>query len=154
MQVTTVTYMRRKTLAQYEHCEATVVVTLEEGDSREKAISLAVDSVNEAIGAKSSKVSGKVTTNAKPVKEEKKADQPVKEDKKEAVTDKPKKEKKTTKKAKDLSMDDVKAALRDYAKAKNSKEMAVEVMSNVTGTDKLASVDKKFYAKLVKALAV
>lgn len=57
-------------------------------------------------------------------------------------------------KAEPVTQKQVLEALRAYAEKKDDKEMAMQVLNDVSGAKKLADVDKKFYAKLVKALAV
>lgn len=137
--------MRRRNLGNYEHIESNVEIALVEGDCSDKALEMAKSVLSKALGLEktSTKVAVKTSTNAK----------------EEAITKEDPKEEKTTKKKAAVkkavvTKEQVLIALRDYAKANNSKERAQSVLEDVTGADSLANVDKKHYAKLVKALAV
>lgn len=154
MNISEVSLMRRRNLGNYEHIESSVTIALVEGDDEKLALSKAKDFISEAIGLTANKPSTKTaqtktSTNAKP--STKKEEDPKKEEAK-----KPAAKKATTKKAPaaKVTKEDVTEALKAYAKAKKSKDMAVEVMHDVTGVRKLDEVDAKMYTKLVKALAV
>lgn len=150
--------MKRKNLGNYEHIEAQATISLVEGEKEEDAVAMANKVVDMGLGAKpaSKTVQTKTSTNAKPAKEEE-----VKEEEKKpqtATTKKATTKKATTKKAsttkKQPTQKEVLEALRKYAEKKESREMAVAVMKDVTGKESLKDVDKKDYTKLVKALAV
>lgn len=139
--------MRRKKLRDYEHVESMAEVELVEGDCGDKAMAIASSLVDKALGTKAPTVAKvATTTNAKKpeVTVEPKVETPVKEVK----------EKKTKAKTPKATKEEVLAALRAYAEAKDSKEMAMAVIEDVTGVKKLGDVEAKHYNKLVKALAV
>lgn len=162
MQVSNITVMKRRNLGNYEHKEVTVSVALSEGDSAEAAMNLADAMVVNALSDKVILIADiKTSTNAKP-QVRKEVEAPVKEEsKKEETTaeEPPKIPAAATKKkggapAVKTTKEDVLNALRNFASAKKSKELAQSVLEDVTGAKDLASVDSKDYAKLIKALAV
>ena len=151
MQVVEVTFMRRRNLGNYEHAESSATVALTEGESSEEAIRVAQKTVAMALTPKV--VATPVEAPVKKVEAEIVVEEPeVKAAPKKAT--KKKVAKKATTKKPAPTQNEVLAALRAYAEAKDSKEMAVQVLHDVTGTKKLAEVDSKDYAKLIKALAV
>lgn len=142
--------MRRKNLGNYEHAESSATVALQEGENSEEAIAIAQKTV--AVALNGPVVAPKKEVEVEAVKEKEEA--PKKEVAKKVA-------KKVTKKAPakkaaapKVTQQEVLAALRAYAEAKDSKEMAAQVMHDVTGVKKLNEVEDKDYAKLVKALAV
>jgi chromatin remodeling complex protein RSC6 len=155
MQASEVTVSRKKNLGNYEYIESSVTIAMVEGDSPDKAVDEAKRVISLALGESrtTAKAQVKTTTNAKaPVKEE-----PVKEEKPEEAPSK-KTSKKATKKASTRKAapkkEEVVAALREYAKAKGTKEMAIAVLEDVTGKESLGEVPAKDYAKLIRALKV
>lgn len=158
MQVSEISVMRRRNLGNYEHKEVTVKIALEEGDSEKEALSKADSLVAESLEIKTKTVAQvKTSTNVK-AKEEPKKNEETKSQSKVETAAKPssagkKKTKKKTTETK-VSKNDVLVALRGYAKAKNSREMAQAVLEDVTGAKSLDEVDAKDYGKLVRALKV
>lgn len=168
MNTSEITLMRRKNLGNYEHIEAGITLALVEGDDEKVALTKAKDFLSEALGltAKNNTKTAqtKVSTNAKQSGETKtstkgntktssttKSSTENKANTGKSTTAKTSKAKSTKAKA---TKDNVKNALRAYAQAKKSKDMAVEVMHDVTGVKALDEVEEKMYAKLIKALAV
>lgn len=142
-----VTIMKRKNLGNYEHKEVTISYTLSENEDENEALAKAEEFITNALNG------------VKPLPVNTKQEDEVKEAKevvKKKVTKKKATKKAPAKKepAKEYTEADVKQALRAYAEANQSKEMAVAQMKDVTGAEKLADVDAKDYAKLVKALEV
>lgn len=153
MNISEIKLGRKKNLGNYEFIESSVTIALVEGDDENLALNRAKDFISTALGLTAAKPSTKtaqtkVSTNAKPETKAKPEAKP--EEKKEATTKKPA----ATTKKNTAKKEEVTAALQAYAKAKKSKDMAVEVMHDVTGVRKLDEVDAKMYAKLIKALAV
>ena len=161
MQVSEISLGRKRNLGNYEFIESSVTVAMVEGDNPEEALGLAKDFLSKALGLENPKTTAikaqvKTTTNAKKEeKEEEVAIPPVIEEEVEKKVTKKKVSKKVTKKKEvEISKEEVLNALREYAKAKKSKEQAQAVLESTTGAASLAEVDKKDYAKLIKALAV
>lgn len=154
MKTTEISLMRRRNLGNYEHIESSVTIALDEGDKESLAVEKAKVILNKALGY--TKEEEKKTVSAKTEKpvEEKKEEEPKKSPAKKKA---PVKKKAPAKKAASVpkaTKEDVLKALRSYAEAHQSKEMAQAVLKETTKAEKLADVDPKDYGKLVKALEV
>lgn len=159
MMISEISVMKRKNLGNYEHKEAKITAVLAEGDCVDTARELVENLVNKVLeeGKTSTKVSAQVKETVK--EEVKKEEAPKEVKKEEASKQKAPAAKKKGKKAEntttiETTREDVLEALREYAKAKSSKEMAQAVLEDVTGVKTLNEVDSKLYSKLVKSLAV
>lgn len=153
MQVTEIKLMKRKNLGNYEHKEVEIRVALSEGEDSEKAFELAEAAVTRGLeGKKKAQIK---TSETKKEDEKDEKTTPKKSSKKTTKkTTKKASKKATSKSSSEASEKEVLQALREYAKAKKDKNMAVAVMEDVTGETKLGKVDKKMYKKLIKALKV
>ena len=148
MQVVQISFMRRKNLGNYEHAESSATVALQEGENSEEAIAIAQKTV--AVALNGPVVAPKKEVEVEVVKEEVAKKKVAKKVAKKVTKKAPAKKAAAPK----VTQQEVLAALRAYAEAKDSKEMAAQVMHDVTGAKKLNEVEDKDFAKLVKALAV
>lgn len=151
MQVTEVSFMRRKNLGNYEHAESAATVSLLEGDCSDTAISMAQTTVSKAL-------TGPVAASPVLKKTAPSAVVPTTKPEKvvETVAKEVKEKKAPVKKAAkvEVTSEQVIAALRAYAEKHDSKDMAVQVLHDVSGVKSFKEVDNKLYGKLLKALAV
>lgn len=163
--ITEVSFTKQKVVGKYEHEIASITMAVGEGDDGAKDLmsirSIAYQVLNSAAPSVA-RVSTK-TVSTKPTTETK--DEPAATtsaaDKKKAAADKKKADAAAKKKAdadkkaaSAVKQEDVLKALRAYAQHHDSKDMAMQVIHDVTGVKTMKEVDKKDFAKLVKALAV
>jgi len=146
MQVSKVSYLQVRNMGNYEKKESMAEIALVEGDCANIAIAEAQRLVAIALGLKTE---AKATVKTKEVVKEVVVAEVV-----EAEKTKRTRKLAVKKEVVIVTKEEVLNAMRSYAEAKDSKEMAVEVLHDVTGKKKLAEVDAKLYGKLVKALAV
>ena len=148
MQITDVTFMRRKNLGNYEHEEISLTAKVDEGESPEKVLNLLDNTIRKQLGLPTVALEESVEE----VKEAPKKKKVAKKVTKKKASTKKKEEAPKEEEAQVIpTFDELMVEMRAFCKAKGVN--AAKVMLKEYGVEKAAELNKENYIEVMERIA-